>query len=570
MTTSGKCFSRLMRWRNIMLHMLRTDSVGHATWLKICALMCLFFFLFFLVLPPLVYADHCSAGMVHDPTDATKCVIADNKGNPIINPNDNRTLSNDGILGCRGLGAQVANVGTLSAIGGIYVPVNDAAVTLNTGFLVYKECIPDGVTRKIAENISAEYLDQQFRAFAEGRNGGAQFVENEYDELRRQGDIIVVNSLGDGNIGVLCPAFRTTVRATRARTYMIQRNRPNTAFACTLPTSANASFWETLAALREPQNNPYGADLILRAQIESTLAYNEYNQRERWLRSNGVYDQVDDINDPLGGRILSPGYFIAQSIAQALGSGFRQLENANELDQVVANLSGGLTTLLVADTRGLIGLTQSLNGQPSYLDRMTAQTSASVRQQATNAALAVIGAARQIELTYRQAKEGIATALTNAIQQLRSAEAQCWNLIIPAVQTYAQANGNPTLNIATSTQFSQQVVDSQIAPLATSTINNIRTSDAAIALLNQLIASVSGTASQAAQQQALLRLDTMVANRQLHTAADATNALTQRDNVVSAVSTLVTDTIKGWGDSTDPNVGWCNINNTAVIERWFN
>jgi hypothetical protein len=252
------------------------------------------------------------------------------------------------------------------------------------------------------------------------------------------------------------------------------------------------------------------------------------------------------------------------------GSGLRQLENANEIDQVVSNLFAGLSTQLVADTRGLIGLTQSVNGQPSYLDRMVAQTSASVRTQAANAALAVIGAARQIETSYRQAKEGIATALSNAIEKLRAAEVQCWNLIVPAVETYAQTNGNPPLNIATSTQASQTIIDAQIAPLATTTVRDIRNSDAALALLNQLIASVSNSASQANQQQALLRLDTMVANRQLHTATDATNAASQRDNVATALTKLVDDTIKAWGDSTDPNVGWCNVNNTAVVQKWFN
>ncbi|MFZ2719419.1 MAG: hypothetical protein WAZ27_00960, partial [Minisyncoccia bacterium] len=138
------------------------------------------------------------------------------------------------------------------------------------------------------------------------------------------------------------------------------------------------------------------------------------------------------------------------------------------------------------------------------------------------------------------------------------------------VQTYAQSNGNPTLNIATSTQFSQPIIDAQIAPLATTTINEIRTSDAAIALLNQLIGSVSNSASATNQQQALLRLDTMVANRQLHTSIDATNAVQQRDSVATALTKLVDDTIKAWGDSTDPIVGWCNVNNPDVVARWFN
>ncbi len=479
------------------------------------------------------------------------------------------TLSNDGIFGCRGVGAQVANVGTQTAIGGVYVPVNDAAVTLNTGFLVYKECILDGVARKIAENVSAEYLNQSYRAFSRGRGGNPQYVTNIGEEMRRQGNIIVVNALQGTYQNALCPAFKNTVVGGYARQFVRSQNSPASTITCSLPTNQD-NYWETLAAFRERQNYPYGAYQILETQLDATLAYNERNQRERWGWNRGVYDAVDTIDNPLNARVITPGFLIADSISQLSGSGFRQLENANEIDQVVGNLFGGLTTQLISDTRGLEGLAQSVNGQPSYLDRMTAQTSANVRQQATNAALSIISSARQIEVNYRTAKEAIATGLSNAIEQLRSAERQCWDLIIPAVQTYATGQGVSQLNIATSTQFSQQIIDSQIAPLATTTINEIRASDTTIGALNELISSVSNSASQANQQQALLRLDTLVANGQLRTAQDATNAAQQRDNVLGALTTLVTDTVKGWGDSPDPNIGWCNVNNTAVVERWFN
>lgn len=556
-----------MQWQ-IFMYTVSETNFTRGIWLSILPV---FLTVAVVLTTPVQTSAQATPGTCSNPSDPANGFMIGADGNPttVACTVPGTTLSNDGIFGCQGLGAQIQNVGTRAAVGGVYVPVNDAAVTLNTGFLVYKECILDGTARKIAENVSAGYVETQLRAAAEGRNGSPQFVTNELEELRRQGNIIFINSLGESNIGVMCPAFRTSVRGSSARAYVQRINRPNERFACTLPTNSNASFYEILAALLEPANNPYGAQIILDDQIRRTLAYNENNQRERWIRSNGVYDQVDDIENPLGGHIVTPGYLIAQSIAQVTGSGFRQLESANEIDQVVANLFGGLTTQLVSDTRGLTGLTQPVNGQQSYLDRMTTQTSASVRQQAANAALTIISAARQIETNYRQAKEGTATNLTNAIVRLRAAENQCWTLIIPAVQTYAQTNGSPTLNTATSTQFSQPIIDSQIAPLATTTINEIRASDTSIGLLNQLVASVSNSASQANQQQALLRLDTMVANRQLRTTADANNAVQQRDSVATALTKLVDDTIKAWGDSTDPNVGWCNVNNPDVVTRWF-
>ncbi len=517
-------------------------------------------------------------------------ITTDANGNPLspsaqqlVNSTDSQiaassTLSNDGIFGCRGVGAQVANVGTQTAIGGIYVPVNDAAVTLNTGFLVYKECILDGVARKIAENVSAEYLNQSYRAFSRGRGGNPQYLVN-WDDLNPRKLGIVGAELQRVAGSAMCDAFKRPVQGILARNYLRVINEPGRVYSCPFGSSgedqqafyANQRFtYGSWFNVIRPSGNFLGAAAETQALIDRNLTEDDRNIRQMLDWGRGVFSTTDNAEDPLAERVITPGFLIADSIAQLSGSGFRQLENANEIDQVVGNLFGGLTTQLISDTRGLEGLSQSVNGQPSYLDRMTAQTSANVRQQATNAALSIIGAARQIEVSYRTAKEAIATALSNSIEQLRSAERQCWALIIPAVQTYASSQGVTTLTIATTTQFSQQVIDSQIAPLATTTINEIRASDATIATLNELIASVSNSASQANQQQALLRLDTLVANGQLRTSQDATNAAQQRDNVLGELETLVRDTVTSWGDSTDPNIGWCNVNNTAVVERWFN
>lgn len=535
--------------------------------------LCLFVSLFlFLAVPAMLYAqgvaNSCENGRLLD-AEGNDVGACESDGTFTEAPTNQAavTLSNDGIFGCMGQGARVQNVGTRAAIGGVYVPVNDAAVTLNTGFLVYKECILDGMARKIAESGTAELGRQNLNAITTGRNGGPQYVVNPWEELRQQNDAIFIDTTTRAGAAI-CSAFGNSVRTTSARAYMASRSSSSGPIVCTRPAQ-DAPFWVRLLSYQDQQNNAYGAAIALDGVYGRLQAANEYNQRERWIMNNGFYDVMDTYDDPLGGRILTPGYIIARSLEQVVGSGYRQLESATEIDQVVSNLFGGLTTQLISDTRGLVGLTQPVNGQPSYVDRMVAQTSASVRQQASNAALSIIGAARQIEADYRQAKEGLATALSNSIEQLRNAERQCWALIIPEVQQVASAQ-NVQLQIATSTRFSQPIVDEYIAPVATTTIAQIRTSDATIATLNQLISSVSNSASQANQQQALLRLDTMVANQQLRTATDASNAASERDSIVTALTKLVEDTVTAWGDSTDPNVGWCNVNNQDVITRWLN
>lgn len=554
-----------MHWRNFMLNASQTKLLNLAV-TGLFAFILLFSF------------SHVAHAQAEGSCNTATNTIYGPNGTDSGVPCPGSTLSNDGIFGCMGLGAQVQNVGTRTAVGGIYVPVNDAAVTLNTGFLVYKECILDGVARKIAENVSAEYTRQQLLAFNRGRGGNAQYLVSWSDLNPRRLGIVGAELQRVGN-SAMCDAFKRPVQGMLARNYLKTINEPGRIYVCPFGSSADeqAAFYANQRFtygswfnVIRPSGNIFGTAAETQTLIDSYLAEDDRNIRQMLDWGNGVFSITDNAEDPLQERVLTPGYIIAQSIGQVIGSGYRQLEGADEIDQVVGNLFGGLTTQLVSDTRGLAGLAQTVNGQPSYLDRMTAQTSSNVRQQATNAALSIIGAARQIEVNYRTAKEAIATALSNAIEQLRSAERQCWDLIIPAVQTHASGQGVTTLNVATTTQFSQQIIDSQIAPLATTTINEIRASDTTIAALNELITSVSNSASQANQQQALLRLDTLVANGQLRTAQDATNAAQQRDNVLGALQTLVQDTVTSWGDSTDPNIGWCNVNNTAVVERWFN
>src|SRR4051812_17105738 len=66
----------------------------------------------------------------------------------------------DGVFGCNLNGAYSMSVGALSATGGAYVPVNDAAVTLNTGYLVYKECVLRGIVVRQREGVTSALTKQ--------------------------------------------------------------------------------------------------------------------------------------------------------------------------------------------------------------------------------------------------------------------------------------------------------------------------------------------------------------------------------------------------------------------------
>jgi hypothetical protein len=300
---------------------------------------------------------------------------------------------------------------------------------------------------------------------------------------------------------------------------------------------------------------------------------------------------------------------------QAIESGFYKTENANDIGQMVGALFAGLGSKIVSDSQGLAGISQPVGGQPSYLDQVAAEASAGLVSTAVNAALTNLNAALTVETAYfkclttgkcGQDQYGEATDLTNAITNIRTEENQCWALIIQHVcatplsstntctaQASACTTGtdgtqncpaNITLKVATSTVFSQPVINAQITPLATSTAANISASQNALNQINQLIQGVTDTTSLDAQRVAIEELDNLSANNVLHNSTDLTNVQTQESGIATMMTNLVQTVAQTWGDGTpntanpyDPNSGWCDVNNPndptigpKVIQMWQN
>ena len=267
---------------------------------------------------------------------------------------------------------------------------------------------------------------------------------------------------------------------------------------------------------------------------------------------------------------------------QAITSPLRQVENANDIGQMVGALFAGMTNrILNASTGGLASIGTNIGGQPSYLSQVNAEAATGLNQAVTNVALAILGPALTVEQQYNQTESAIATNLTQAIGLLKTREATCWQFIqqntcvgsttISASGATCTGAGGGTLHVATSTQFSQPIINSQIAPLATAIENNLTASQQAIAAINQLIASVANSASPAVQQSALNQLDTLVAQGTLHTQSDVNTAAQNLTDTQTATSQLLQTTTDLWtGTDSSGNLnqvawdgsssaGWCNV-----------
>ncbi len=636
-----------------------------------------------------------------------------------------RGFLRDGVFGCAA-GSYGMPVGTLQAIGGVYVPVNDAAVTQNTGYLVYKECVLDGVVVRMREAASAAIVKSIINSATRGgENGAPKFVTNEQALYLQRMTEKRVEFLKNYNVNSICSPFRSTVRVAIAREF-INSQKPTDSFACstTIPENTYRALVEKgelggdMQAFFElalnPQNTAFGAYTRSLSAARIIEAREQQDLQVRIIAGNGFLPDEAILREPtetgeerVTRSILTPGTVIAETVIQALGSGFRQLESANEIDQIINSLFSGITNQIVADARGLTGLTESRLGRAPYLDQLAAEASAGVRTAAANAALTILNSSIVTEEAYNQSKRNTKSSLEQAVAQLRRAEERCWEILIPAVQQYAQTaacttttdgSGAPVtscgpvaqLRIATSTamitggtialaipgnislqantpyslpvvpssvisqgtaqitvaattqvianattlgipigqtaapqaggivsiplmattsfsggtlaltlasgqtlpvgevrfaltaispftqaavsllvgvtqQFADTIIASRITPALETVAADILSSNQGLAQLSTLVQDIQNTASLTAQRIALERLDTLIAQRLIHTPYDVKDAEQQQQATEASMNALVEDTIEEWGSGT----GWCNAQNQDVLRMWY-
>lgn len=504
-----------------------------------------------------------------------------------------------GVFGCSQTGSYSMSVGSLSAVGGVYVPVNDAAVTLNTGYLVYKECVLRGVLIRQREAALAGIVKQVINSVRTGRGGNPLYAERLGQEQADVYTRAIVRVLQNESLKDLPPSFSTSVKRAIAQGYKRSLTQPSAQFKCGYQGNIQAALegrefnLELLGHLMNPACNPYWSYDMANRYANEVAAFDRQNLMTQLGWGEGFYP-VEEC-DELGNCVtVTPGSVVQGNFTQALTSGFRQLEQADDIDQMVNALFSGITSQVIGDNRGIAGLLQQTGTQQSYLDQLVREAAQGLRDAAGNAALQILGAAKQIESSFRQAMETIRGALVAAIQDLRAKEAACWQLIIDAVctappgpdktctakvscttttdpttgQTTETCPSGNKLRVATSTVYSQQVIDARIRSIASTTESNITKSATAIELIDRLIAGITNTTSLDAQRVALQQLDNLTAQRALHNQYDLQNAQKARDDITASMETLRTDTVKAWAESTDVNVGWCNVNNSSLLSYW--
>jgi hypothetical protein len=517
-------------------------------------------------------------------------------------------FASNGIYGCNKTGAAASSVAAFSA-SGAYVPVSDAAVELNTGYLVYLACSLRPLVSALSQSATAGLVDKITKSFTQGNNGNPQFSQNINNEQTQ----LLLNS-AQQTIPIIAnavsPNFKSAIQSSIAQSAMANINNPTGALACPYTsTQINANVWTGVASIGVPTCDVLITDGLAYDQMSAAGANSVSNyMTEAGWGSGALPITTTDANGNVN--VVTPGAVVLNQAEQALQAGFTKTENANDIGQMVTSLFAGIGAQALSSAQGLVGLTQSSNGSPSYLDQVAAAASQNVATNAINTAITVLNGVLTTVTNYLNSLNAIGNTLKSVIDTLRGDEADCWTNIINKVcvgGAVSYSTGKPTcieahlsgtatstspvtLHVATSTpyDFAQTVINTDIASLATQTVSNINSVQSMINEINTLIAGVTNTTSQAAQNAALQQLDQLTASNSFPSPTDIANAQQQATSISSTMNTLLSTVTANWtgtnGSATDAygnpipepwdgtvtanTVGWCDTNDAGTLLAW--
>lgn len=500
----------------------------------------------------------------------------------------------EGIFGCNLNGAYASSVATMTA-SGTYVPVADAAVIANTGYLVYKECVLREVVDRESESVNTSLIKQNLLALTRGgRNGGPQWIQNITVDSTNAANQAVLNLYQKNGLDGIDATYKGTVATAVKDGYIKALDQANT-LKCKYPgvLQRQTFGWDQILAVGSPSCTPISAYYNANAYVQSAAALAADDLRTQAAYGRGLLpgQVLDQYGQPM---TVTPAAFVDAIGEQSMTSGFRRIENANDIGQMVGALFAGLGTQVLSNTQGLAGISQASANQPAYLDRLTAESSSGVRDAAVNATLNILFAAQAIETKYNNGINLKANALKDAANKVYGLEGRCWTEIFKKAcvtapssdaRTCDSADGSGnklSLTATTSAAFARRRISAEILPLATSIDEQLTTSNNALKLLKQYIDGLTNTTSLDAQRVIIENVDTLVNSGSLHKQTDVDaiqvqlqalqNTLgdfppTQTGILGNMYSQWVSGTANP-GNPTDLNSGWCSYASPDTITMW--
>lgn len=463
------------------------------------------------------------------------------------------------------------------------MPVADYAVELNTGILVYKECVLREIVtskRKAALATVDEKVLSRFNSSTDGSGnptfGGFPSRELGQEEWKLSEKTMVRYLEDNDSLSGFNAVLKGKVKQAIALGY-INASDPRRSFACKYADDGGdleavyngvpvGNYWDGFNAVAD---NPscsvlFAADIGYNA-LTNQGAYELYKNRERLSWGNGIYDVAH--YDENGFRYTdTPGGIVGAVALQSVESPYVQAQQADDINEMIDGLYLGVVNqVLTGSSKGLAGLTQ---GAASYMLQVVQKTGGDYVDATNNVVLSALQAALTQEIKYASEVGKTIQLFTSTNNQLTAKETQCFTTIQNAVcqagtitSTACTGTSGGTLTFS-KPPFAKTVIDAGTKALSNAAITRLNSSTPIQNRINGLITDLRANGSAAAQTQALASLAGIAPHD-----VTATNAESANQTVIAQqMSKLITDTFKNW-ESVDAPVGWC-ADSQGTKDKW--
>jgi hypothetical protein len=263
-----------------------------------------------------------------------------------------------------GTKTQTANAQVIDVpVGGLLL----TAITAHEAAQTQKELSLDSLANAAAKVMLRSVTNSVVTWINSGFQGSPAFVTNPERFFLESGDKIVGEFLTGTELDYLCGPFAEDIR------FKLQ-----TVYGSTLPDHNQCRLtgilaeadkyeqyvggdfskggWQSwISVSQNPQNNPLEAFVAAKNELENRLSDNKENRLNEINWGDGFlpYRECKTLNDngtcKEYGDIKTPGKIIEEQLNETLGSGGRQLEVADELNEIINALVGQLVQTVFVD-----------------------------------------------------------------------------------------------------------------------------------------------------------------------------------------------------------------------------